>query len=95
MKIINVALSCKPEKQAEYEAFIGKLVAASRAESGNLAYSHFKKLNADNEYAIIEHWRDDAAIEAHNQTVHFQQFLKHISDFVSTQPQVIVVDYHD
>ncbi|WP_066565490.1 putative quinol monooxygenase [Snodgrassella sp. CFCC 13594] len=93
MKIINVALRCIPEKQHEYEAFIAQLVAGSRAESGNLAYDHFKKLGSEHEYAIIEHWRDQAAVDFHNQTPHFQTFLAEIGPYLASEPEIIRVDY--
>lgn len=95
MKLINVNLTCQEGKQAEYEAFIARLVNASRAEAGNIVYDHFKKLGSSNEYAIIEHWRDQAAVDFHNQTPHFQEFLAHIGNYLATEPVILRVDVAD
>ncbi|MCT3599444.1 putative quinol monooxygenase, partial [Levilactobacillus brevis] len=75
MKIINVALHVKPEMKSQYEAFVHKLVVCSSKEAGNEFYGHFKSLFNDNDYEIIEHWKDQAAVESHNETPHFQNFL--------------------
>ena len=92
MKVINVSLSVKPGKEADYEKFIDELVQGSLAEAGNLDYGHFKKLGTDDEYEIIEHWKDAAAVESHNGTKHFQNFLDHIGEYVSKDPEIIRMD---
>lgn len=92
MKVINVSLTVKPGMQAEYEAFIDKLVQGSLSEAGNLDYGHFKKLGTDNEYEIIEHWKDADAVESHNGTAHFKNFLDHIGDYVTKDPDIIRMD---
>ncbi|WP_057875760.1 putative quinol monooxygenase [Liquorilactobacillus aquaticus] len=94
MKVINVELTVKPELQAEYENFVNELVEHSAAEQGNISYSHFKKLNTDFEYEIIEHWKDQDAVASHNETPHFQKFLAHIGDYVTKAPVIIRMDYN-
>lgn len=93
MKVINVELTVKPGRQTAYEAFIAELVAGSRGEAGNVSYNHFKKVDADNEYEIIEHWKDAAAVESHNGTPHFQKFLAEIGDYLTEDPVIIRMDY--
>ncbi|MFT8457754.1 MAG: putative quinol monooxygenase [Liquorilactobacillus ghanensis] len=88
MKVINVSLVVKPQLKAEYEEFIADLVRNSAQETGNLYYGHFKKLDSDNEYEIIEHWRDQAAVEAHNATPHFQKFLAGVNDYLVKEPEI-------
>lgn len=88
MKVINVALVVKPELKSEYESFIADLVKNSAQENGNLFYGHFKKLGSDNTYEIIEHWRDQAAVESHNVTPHFQKFLAQVNDYLVEEPQI-------
>ncbi|MFD1126252.1 putative quinol monooxygenase [Lentilactobacillus raoultii] len=95
MKVINVELTVKPGMQAQYEAFIDQLVKGSRAEAGNLSYNHFKKIGTDNEYEIIEHWRDAEAVESHNKTPHFQKFLKGVGDYLTKDPVIIRMDYQE
>ncbi|WP_282801654.1 putative quinol monooxygenase [Secundilactobacillus kimchicus] len=93
MKVINVDLAVKPGQQESYEAFIDQLVQGSRSEPGNISYNHFKKLGSDTDYEIIEHWQDDDAVAFHNNTSHFQTFLNGVSDFLTTDPVIIRMDY--
>lgn len=93
MKVINVELTVKPGQQAAYEAFIAKLVAGSRSEAGNISYDHFKKVDQDNEYEIVEHWRDADAIAFHNDTPHFQAFLAGVDDYLVKPLVIIRMDY--
>ncbi|GAY73861.1 putative quinol monooxygenase [Lentilactobacillus kosonis] len=92
MKVINVELSVIPGKQAEYEAFINDLVSNSRQESGNISYNHFKAIDSDVNYEIIEHWQDEKAIDSHNNTPHFQHFLAGIGEFLTADPVIIRMD---
>ena len=93
MKIINVALHVKPELKKEYEDFIHELVINSAPEAGNEFYGHFKKLDSDNDYEIIEHWKDQEAVDFHNDTPHFQKFLAHVSDYLTSEPEITRMDY--
>lgn len=92
MKVINVALHVKPELKPQYETFIHELVVNSAQEAGNEFYGHFKKLDSDNDYEIIEHWQDQAAVEHHNNTAHFQKFLAHVGDYLTADPEITRMD---
>lgn len=89
MKVINVSLTVQPDKIKEYEAFIDKLVKGSQSEAGNLSYAHFKKIGSNNEYEIIEHWQDQKAVDIHNETPHFKEFLNHIGDYLEKDLEII------
>lgn len=78
MITINVFLTVKPEKKAEYLAFVKELVAASREDAGCLFYSHFSDLYDENKFVIVENWADQAAIDLHNQTPHLKSFVENI-----------------
>ncbi|MCH4170839.1 MAG: antibiotic biosynthesis monooxygenase [Lactobacillus sp.] len=93
MKIINVNLKVKPGMQSEYEQFIKDLVEGSLAEAGNVYYGHFRKVDSFDEYEIIEQWQDQAAVDFHNETPHFQKFLAHIGDYLVKDPQIFRMDY--
>ena len=93
MKVINVALHVKPELTTQYEAFIHELVVNSSQEPGNGFYGHFKQLDHDSDYEIIEHWQDQAAVDFHNKTPHFQNFLAHINEYLITEPEITRMDH--
>lgn len=93
MKVINVALTIKPETRAAYEEFIAELVEGSRAEAGNVSYGHYKLIGAENDYEIIEHWADAEAVETHNATPHLQSFLAHVGEYLAKDPEILRFDY--
>lgn len=93
MKVINVKLAVKPGQQAAYEVFVAQLVEGSRTEAGNVSYDHFKKLDSDTDYEIIEHWRDGAAVDMHNETPHFKAFLAGIGEYVTADPIIYRMTY--
>ena len=69
---IVAKMTVKEGRQKEFIAAVREMVEKSSAEEGNVFYT----LNADraNErrFAIIECWKDQAAIEAHNASEHFR-----------------------
>ena len=93
MKVINVALTIDTAKRAQYEQFIDALVQGSRAEAGNLDYAHYRRLDSDDQYEIVEHWLDAAAVDFHNETPHFKAFLAHIGDYLVKDPEIIRMDF--
>lgn len=82
MIVLNVFASLKSEQESAFLEEMKGLVAASRAEAGNDMYSLYKQTDAENEYIIVEHWKDQAAIDTHNATPHFQSFIAKVNDFV-------------
>jgi quinol monooxygenase YgiN len=52
------------------------MAAASRKDSGNLAYDVYRGIEDDQEFYIVEHWASPAALAAHGRTeafIHFGQ----------------------
>jgi len=62
------------EDHAEIESILHELTKASRAEPGCASYNtHFVEDDADM-VVIYEQYRDEAALEAHRATQHFERF---------------------
>jgi quinol monooxygenase YgiN len=71
-----------PVKASEVETFKAsakELVKKSAAEAGNISYSLNVSTTDPHLFAIIECWRDQAAIDFHNQTEHFTGILPKLS----------------
>ena len=67
-----VTLQVKPGHMDRLKQATAELVAASRQEAGGVtAY-------------IVEHWKDQAALDAHNKTAHFIEGVKKLQDACST-----------
>lgn len=83
MIILNVFLAIKSDEESNFISFAKDLVESSRAESGNAMYNLYKQIDGGCNYIILEHWKDNAAIESHNKTAHFQKFAAEIGNYVS------------
>ena len=66
-------------KVEEFKATARELVAKSRAEEGNVFYTLNQSTREPNTLAFIECWKDQAAIEFHNATPHFQGILPRLA----------------
>ena len=58
------------------EEALRKLVEGSRAESGNVAYELLEDSDDANHLFFLETWASDEALQNHNQTPHFQEFME-------------------
>lgn len=76
MIILNVHAIIKAEHKADYLAAIAHLSEKSNQEAGCLMYEHYAKVGSEIDYLLVEHWQDQAALDAHNQTAHFKSFIK-------------------
>jgi PTH1 family peptidyl-tRNA hydrolase len=56
------------------------LVEKSSKESGNISYSLNVSTENPNLFAIIEFWKDQAAIDYHNETPHFKEILPKLAE---------------
>ncbi len=62
------------EDHAEIEAILHELAKASSAEPGCVSYNtHFVEDDADT-VVIYEQYRDEAALDAHRASAHFERF---------------------
>lgn len=53
-----------------------------------MSYDHFKNLDSETEYEIVEHWRDGVAVDSHNETPHFKAFLAGVGNFLTEDPVI-------
>ncbi|WP_303924380.1 putative quinol monooxygenase [Draconibacterium sediminis] len=58
-------------QESTFLKLIEELGGASRAEDGNIEYVLHKKVDDPLTYCLIEKWKDQAAIDFHNNTPHF------------------------
>ena len=71
-----------PVKKGLAEAFkqeAKELILKSAAEAGNIYYTLNESVENPGSFAIMECWKDQAAIEAHNATEHFTGILPKLS----------------
>lgn len=63
-----------PPKKDEGIAALQQLAGPSRGEAGNLRYELLQQSSRPNHLTLVEAWRDQKALEAHESAVHTVQF---------------------
>jgi len=73
--LVNAVLYTIPRDKAdEAEGYLRELAAASRAEADCFGYEVVRADEADDAtFVLFEKYRDQAALDAHMQTEHFQR----------------------
>lgn len=82
LKIIAV-VSLKEEYKEEVIKAIHNVVDATRKEEGNISYELHENINNPLEVTILEVWKSQEAIDFHNATTHFNDFVKAIDGKVN------------
>lgn len=50
----------------------------------------YESIDIENEFVMVENWRDQAAIEGHNQSPLLQQLFKNMSQYSSKKTEINV-----
>jgi quinol monooxygenase YgiN len=90
MFIIVAKSNLKPGNAEIFKATAKPLIDGSRAEAGNISYDLFEDVKNPNVLTFIEKWKDDAAIEFHNNTPHFTQTIVKLAALVDGEMDVTV-----
>ena len=91
MITINAIMKVNPAQRENYLELVKPLVEGANNESGSLFYQHFEQTNEPNTFAFIERYEDEAAVEEHNNSAHFQQFFKEVSQYLVEKPEIKVL----
>lgn len=82
LKIV-AAIVIKEEYQKELMNIFHNVVDKSRKEAGNISYDLHQDTKNPLKYVFIETWKDSEAIEHHNSTDHFKDFVSAIEGKIS------------
>lgn len=77
---IMAILAARPGKADVLKALLDDMVVASRAEPGNLRYDLWLDQAASDRFVLDELYIDQAAVDTHRATPHFQTYLTRIAD---------------
>jgi len=81
MILINGYIRVAPVSAAKIKDAAAKLVAATREESGCLAYAFSEDISEPGLIHIAERWADQASLDAHNKTPHLAAFMAGMPGF--------------
>jgi quinol monooxygenase YgiN len=90
MIIIHANLNVLPEKREVFLGLTKELVKASQAEEGNQRYTLMQDVNDPNKFTVVEEWKDQAAVDFHNQTAHFQSFVAAVPECLAEPLQASI-----
>jgi autoinducer 2-degrading protein len=76
MVVLAVTWVAKAGREAEVAALFSKLTEESRKEPGCVMYQVHRHRTEPRRFFIYEHYKDEAALEAHRSAAHFQQYAK-------------------
>lgn len=71
---ITVKAECKSEVLEAFKA----VIAGTRKEEGNISYVLHEHTDNPLKFTLVEAWKSQAAIDIHNNTEHFLNFVKAI-----------------
>lgn len=79
---VVATMKAKPGKEQELRELLESLVAPTRAEGDCVTYALHQGTQDPSAFVFIEHWTDQAALDAHLGTPHLQAALPRIPDLL-------------
>lgn len=81
----------KPGMRNEFLMAVEPLIAASRAESGNISYDLYEDVANPSAFCFIEQWRDADAVALHNASSHFAEWMGKKADWWSRDRSTVTL----
>ncbi len=92
MIVIHASFPIDPDRREEALELIEDLVAESQAEDGMIDYRATTDVTEPTVVRFFERYEDEAALGAHTQTDHFQEFEAALPDLLAGEPTVTRFD---
>ena len=83
MLVVHALINTKPDSAEIVKPAARAFMTATRTEEGCASYQFYEDFDAPGSYIVVEQWRDQAALDAHGQTVHYKQFLAAVGEQVT------------
>ncbi|MDR3348789.1 MAG: antibiotic biosynthesis monooxygenase [Acidaminococcales bacterium] len=83
MVVVLAKMSVKPERQAEFIERARPVVAATRAEKGNVSYTLYKSTENERELIYVEEWESKSALALHLESEHLLKFKKERAEMMA------------
>ena len=78
----------RPACIEQFQSLAREMVRASREEAGCLGYSLCQSSSDPRVHAFIERWADQAALDAHGKSAHFQRIIPQFVELTEERPPV-------
>jgi quinol monooxygenase YgiN len=83
--IVVATITAKEGNEVLVREALEKIVPPSRAEAGCIRYDLHVDLGNHASFVMLEAWRDEAVLAAHEATPHFQQLVSSIAGKADVQ----------
>ena len=80
IKIVAVS-TLKPGVLQDYLQAAAELIEKSNQEEGCISYQIYQDKNDETKVAMLEEWKDEEAIELHNNSEHFTRICPQLSKY--------------
>jgi quinol monooxygenase YgiN len=91
-KVIIAVIRVKKDGVKEFLAAAKAVVTATRKEPGNVSYVLLSNPEDAQSFYFVEHWKDQAAIEAHFAAEHFKTFGEALGKLGDGKPAITIYD---
>lgn len=88
MILIVLKAQIRPDKRDEWLAGVKEYTANVRQEPGNISFDYHENLEKQNEFVIVEVFKDSDAGSAHVNYDHVKKFFPFMSTVVSERPKI-------
>ncbi len=92
MHVIAAELAAAPGKREQLIQHCRDMLAPSRAEAGCISYRFFEDPDRPGRLLFFEEWQDQAAIDFHFATEHFQGFGERIAKLLEGEPEITIYE---
>ncbi|AVB26144.1 MULTISPECIES: putative quinol monooxygenase [Pseudomonas] len=89
---LMAVLKASAGKESALKHALSALVEPTRAEPGNIEYTLFEARDERGTFYMRECFKDQAALDAHVATPHYQQFAAVSGEWLAEPPQLIFLD---
>jgi len=79
MIVLVVNLEVKEGKKEAFMDVIGRVIAGSQKEEGNIEYDLFADMEKPNAFVLLEKWKDEAALDFHKTTDHYTGNIEEVA----------------
>lgn len=95
MTVVHASFPIDPAHRDRAAELAESLVEQTNREDGAIEYRAAFDVQDENVLRFFERYEDDAALEAHTQTDHFQAFEEELPDLLAGEPEVVKFDVSD
>lgn len=92
MLVLQATIPVASDHREEMIEAATELAEQSRAEDGTIDYRFTADIEQSNVFRVFEQYKDEAAMDAHMESVHFETFQNQISEWVDGEIELVRFD---